>query len=144
MCSLKVPNSIFDQADKYRLHCLWDRGDVNRKGGCLVAWKKATRPKDQGGLGIIDLRAHNKALLVKFLHKFYNKVELPWVQLTWKAFYSHHIPPHHRKQVESFWRDVMSLSDNYLMMAACSANMGDTIYFLRDTWNPGVLQWKFP
>jgi hypothetical protein len=34
----------------------------------------------------------------------------------------------------------MSLSDNYLMMAACSTNMGDTIYFWRDTWNPGVLQ----
>jgi hypothetical protein len=48
MCSLKVPNSIFDQVDKYRLHCLWDRGDVNRKGGWLAAWKKATRPKDQG------------------------------------------------------------------------------------------------
>jgi hypothetical protein len=53
-----------------------------RKGGCLVAWDSATRPKDQGGLGIIDLRAQNTALLLKFLHKFYNKKDLSWVQLT--------------------------------------------------------------
>jgi 2,4-dienoyl-CoA reductase-like NADH-dependent reductase (Old Yellow Enzyme family) len=39
-----------------------------------VAWEKATRPMNQGGLGIIDLRAYNTSLLAKFLHKFYNKV----------------------------------------------------------------------
>jgi hypothetical protein len=45
MCALKIPIIILDQVDKYRKHLLFDRGDVNRKGGCLVAWKKATRPK---------------------------------------------------------------------------------------------------
>jgi hypothetical protein len=82
MCSLKMPINILDQADKYRKRSFWNRGDVNRKGGCLVAWKKATRPKNQGGLGVIDLRAQNKALLLKFLHKFYNKADIPWMQLT--------------------------------------------------------------
>jgi hypothetical protein len=52
LCAFKVLISILDQVDKYRKHCLWDKGDVNRKSGCLVAWKKATRPKNQGGLGI--------------------------------------------------------------------------------------------
>jgi hypothetical protein len=37
MCAFKVPISIWDQMDKYRKHCLWDRGDVNRRGGWLVA-----------------------------------------------------------------------------------------------------------
>jgi hypothetical protein len=77
MRAFKIPVMIFEQIDKYRKHCLWDKGDINRKGGCLVAWKKATKPKNQGGLGIVDLRAHNTTLLTKFLHKFYNKVDLP-------------------------------------------------------------------
>jgi hypothetical protein len=47
-----------------------------------VAWRKATKPKDQGGLGIIDLRAHNTTVLLKFLHKFNNRAQVPWVQLT--------------------------------------------------------------
>jgi hypothetical protein len=87
---------------------------MNKKGGYLVAWRKATRLKEQGGLGIIDLRAHNTTLLLKFLNKFYNRVQVPWVQLTWSVFYSRPIPPHHRKGVGSFWwRDIMSLSDNF-------------------------------
>jgi hypothetical protein len=45
------------------------------------------------------------------------------------------------KGVGSFWwRDIMSLTDNYFMLASCEANMGDTMYFWRDTWNLGVLQ----
>jgi hypothetical protein len=95
-------------------------------------------------LGITDLRAQNTALLLKFLHKFYNMVDLPWVQLTWEAFYTRPIPPHHRKHVGSFWwRDIMSLSDHFFMMAACKAHERNTLYFWRDTWNAGVLQWKF-
>jgi hypothetical protein len=37
MCGLKVPVSISEQIDKYKKHSLWKRGDINRKGGCLVA-----------------------------------------------------------------------------------------------------------
>jgi hypothetical protein len=37
MCALKVSIRIWDQVDKYRKHYLWDRGDVNRRGGCPVA-----------------------------------------------------------------------------------------------------------
>jgi hypothetical protein len=47
-----------------------------------VAWKVACRIKADGGLEIIDLRAHNVALLMKFMHKFYNWADLPWVNIT--------------------------------------------------------------
>jgi len=60
-------------------HCLWIKGDITRKGTCLVAWETACKPKDQGGLGIIDIKSQNNALLLKFLDKFYNKAEIPWV-----------------------------------------------------------------
>lgn len=84
MCTLKFFATIIEQIDKYRKHKLWDCGDINRKGIYLVSWKKACRPKDQGGLGIANLRAHNNALLLKFLYKFYNHHDLPWLQLTWQ------------------------------------------------------------
>lgn len=76
LCTFKVPVSIIEQVDKYRKHFLWDNGDVNRKGRCLVAWTKACMSKYQGGLGIIDLRTQNSALLLKNLHKFYNKMDV--------------------------------------------------------------------
>lgn len=74
---------MIDQVDKYRKHFLWDQGDLNRKGGgCLVAWKLRAKSKEQGGLGIIDLKVQNSALLMKSLHKFYNHADVPWVALT--------------------------------------------------------------
>jgi hypothetical protein len=45
MCAFKIPVKILDQVDKYHKHYLWDKGDINRKEGCLVAWKKETRQK---------------------------------------------------------------------------------------------------
>jgi hypothetical protein len=66
MCSLKLPVEIMEQIDKYRKHVFWHRGDVTKKGGYLVAWKHACRSKKDGSLGIINLRNHNTALLLKF------------------------------------------------------------------------------
>jgi hypothetical protein len=110
--TLKIPVNVLHQIDKYCKHCLWDRGDINRKGGCLVPWKKACLPKAQGGLRIINLRIQNTALLLKHLHKFYNHADLPWVKLTWDFVYSNHVAPHAKRPVGSFWwRDVMTCSE---------------------------------
>jgi hypothetical protein len=53
LCTLQVPIPILEHIDKYRKHFLWDKGDINRKGGCLVASKKACLSKDQGGLALL-------------------------------------------------------------------------------------------
>jgi len=88
MCSLKLPPQIIKQIDFYGKHCLWDKGDINRKGKCMVAWETSCRPKDQGGLGIIDTKSQNEALLMNFLDKFYNHADIPLVKLTWNKLYS--------------------------------------------------------
>jgi hypothetical protein len=64
MCSLKIPPQVI------RKHCLWSKGDINRKGKCLAAWEVACKPKDQGGLGIIDIQSQNNALLLKYMINF--------------------------------------------------------------------------
>lgn len=68
LCTLKLHIGVIDQMHKYRKHFLWDQGDLNRKGGCLVAWETTCKSKEQGGLGIIDLKVQNSALLMKALH----------------------------------------------------------------------------
>lgn len=144
LCSLKLPIEIIDQIDKCMKHVLWHGGDMTKKGGYLVAWKHAFCSKEDGGsgLGIIDLRTPNEALLLKYLHKFYNKLYLPWVHLTWQHFYSNGTPPQERKGVGSFWwrDDVMSL----FQIASYSANFGSSMVFWGDLWDLGVLKWKYP
>jgi len=38
-------------------------------------------PKEEGGLGVLNLKTQNEAMLLKNLHKFFNKVDTPWMQL---------------------------------------------------------------
>ena len=88
MCTLDVPISIKEQIVKYMRHCLWRKKntDVQARGSALVAWKKICRPKDQGGLGVLNLQVQNNALLLKNLDKFFNHHDIPWVNLIWTSY----------------------------------------------------------
>lgn len=81
MCTLQLPPQIIKQIDSYRKKCLWNGGEIHRKGNSLTAWEAACRSQKEGGLGIIDLKTQNSALL-KYLDKFYNSaadlVEIIW------------------------------------------------------------------
>jgi hypothetical protein len=81
MTIMKVSISILNQVDKYRRHGFCKGSDINSKKPPLATWKMVTRPKSEGGLGLIKLRTHNDALLMKYLHKLYNKLNLPRVKL---------------------------------------------------------------
>lgn len=81
MCSMKIPITVIKQIDKYRKHRLWREFDINSKKPLKAAWKLVSTPKEEGGLGVLDLRVHNEALLLKHPYKFFNKENLPWVNL---------------------------------------------------------------
>jgi hypothetical protein len=51
-------------------------------------------PKHKGALGLKNLRLMNEAFLVKHLHKFYNKEDVPWVQLIWHTHFALGQIPH--------------------------------------------------
>jgi hypothetical protein len=145
MCTLQIPPVVLDQIDKYRKSCLWKGGDLNRKGGCLATWEVACLSKEEGGLGIIDLRKQNSALLLKYLDKFYNQDNIPWV-LTWNKLYSNSdTAPHARRMVGSFWwKDISKLMPKFLQMAKCQPNRGNSVSFWGDKWSDETMQNKFP
>ena len=65
MCSIKLPVGVIENIDRARKQCLW-RGNVeNKRGGNLAAWSMVQKPKSKGGLGVINLRLQNDALLMK-------------------------------------------------------------------------------
>jgi hypothetical protein len=83
-----VPMEVHENLDRARRHCMWRKSDNNVRSKPLVAWKKCTRPKRKGGLGMINLKSQNLALLMKHLDKFYNRKDTPWVNLIWDTYYS--------------------------------------------------------
>jgi hypothetical protein len=76
MCTLKIPKTIIKQIDIFRKHCLWRGNDISSKKPPLVAWASVTQRKVNGGLGVLRLETQNDALLIKFLHKFFNSYDL--------------------------------------------------------------------
>lgn len=56
MCTLSLPLSVIDSIDRARRHCLWRGNDLNSSKKSLAAWSKVCKPKDKGGLGVIDLK----------------------------------------------------------------------------------------
>ena len=93
----------------------------------LAAWDMVCRPKKKGGLGVLNLQIQNKALLLKYLHKFIHKQDVPWVMLVWNSHYDDS-PPHAKPTRGSFWwRDVFSLMDIYRGITKCMPAAGDTI-----------------
>jgi hypothetical protein len=85
LCTFKVHKTVLKHIDKFRKHCLWRGADINAKTPPKAAWEVVCLPKYQGGLGVLQLESQNEALLLKNLHKFFNKENVSWVQLIWRS-----------------------------------------------------------
>lgn len=92
MCSLKLPVIVIEIIDKHRKNCLWRGSDYRRKGYNLATWELVQKPKNKGGLGIINLSLQNEALLMKQLDKFYGKENIQWIKLIWQKYYIEEVP----------------------------------------------------
>ena len=145
MCTLKLPAGIIELLDKIRRKCLWtkktDQGDTCTS---LAAWDMVCKPKKCGGLGVLNLKMQNEALLLKFLHKFYNHWDLPWVELIWNSYYTSKIP-HAADPCGSFWwRDVSKLMPTYRGITLVNVSNGATTLFWKDMWLGEILAETHP
>jgi hypothetical protein len=57
MCLVSVPIVVHEYFDRARRNCMWQNSDIIVKNKPMIAWKKCTKPKRKGGLGIINLRS---------------------------------------------------------------------------------------
>jgi hypothetical protein len=145
MCSVAIPVEAHEYIDRARRHCLWRKSDSDAKSRPLVAWRKCTRPKKKGGLGIINLRSQNTTLLLKHLDNFFHRRNIPWVNLIWNTYYSNGNLPQATKEKGSFcWKDLLKFVDTFRSVAQCVVGDGSSVMFWSDLWNGNLLQQKFP
>jgi hypothetical protein len=129
--SLQLPVGLTKQLDRILRQCLW-RDKEGEPKQSLAAWNMICKPKLKGGLGIVDFQKQNAALLIKFLDKFYNKQDLPSVNLVWDAYYQEKVP-HAENICGSFWwKDVIKQVDNFRGVAKVQHGRGDTLLFWSD------------
>lgn len=65
--------------DKIRRGFLWTGAKDAKRGHCLVTWSKVKRPKNLGGLGVLDLELFSRALRLRWLWYEWVDTDRPWV-----------------------------------------------------------------
>jgi hypothetical protein len=144
MCSLKLQKKVINICNRAQRHCLWARDDDSSSVNALAAWSLVCRPKKHGGLGVLNLELQNKALLMKQLHKFYSRADVPWVKLVW-ALYGDNIPHTKSRRGSFWWKDIFSLVDDYRSISLCKIGNGSSVLFWKDFWVNGELMCdKYP
>ena len=78
-CNL-LPGKVLDGIDRVNRNFLW--GSTEEKGKMhWVGWKKVTRAKEEGGLGLQTAKGRNTALLAKLNWRFHTEDKAPWAKV---------------------------------------------------------------
>ena len=142
MSSLLLPQGTLDALDKRRRAFLWAGDDHVSGAQCLVAWELACQPKELGGLGIKDLAAQNKCLLLKLLYRLHNPGGSAWA--CWVRSKIDMISMH-GDIAGAHWRDLEELLPMYRTVTVSKVENGETTSFWQDKWlSQGRLMNKFP
>jgi hypothetical protein len=104
----------------------------------LAAWTLVARPKCHGGLGVLNLELQNKALLLKQLHKFYEKADTPWVKLVWSLYGNKVLHAQSRRCGSFWWWDIFSLVTEYLRISICKPGDDTSVLFWKDFWHDKI------
>jgi hypothetical protein len=102
------------------------------------------KPKNKGGLGIINLQIQNTALLLKQQHKFYSNEDIPWVHQAREAYYYHVVPHAVVLSGSSWWNNIISLADDYRAVSSIKVGNGSSALFWSDSWKNQLLDNSFP
>lgn len=84
-------------------------------------------PKNKVGLGVLNLKVQNEALLLKYLHKFY--YDIPWVSSIWDSYYHDFVPHATTLCGYLWWHDIFKLADKYCQVANPKVSDGKSIMF---------------
>ena len=64
MSFFRAPSGVINKLTTIQRNFLWG-GNVEGKKIAWVAWNQVCAPREKGGLGIKDIKAFNRALLIK-------------------------------------------------------------------------------
>ncbi|XP_074277785.1 uncharacterized protein LOC141601405 [Silene latifolia] len=74
-----IPSSIMAKIESTCRSFLW-KGDAHSHSNALVSWKQVCLPKEQGGLGVCDIRRWNVAAVGKYVWWVMDKKDHLWVK----------------------------------------------------------------
>jgi len=107
----KIPSNVLKKIVSLQRNFLWGWGSEGRKIAWL-AWDKICNSKDGGGLGIINIRSFNIALLGKWIWRLNSDEGGLWREVIdskyggWRGLKELH---YDNSKVSLWWRDLMKV-----------------------------------
>jgi len=134
MSFFEIPKGVLKNLDKFRSRFFW-QGSSDKHKYRLVKWDILCRPKDQGGLGIVNLQLQNKCLLAKWLVNLLNTDGMWQKLLTNKYLHSKSLTQVKARPYDShFWRGLMKIKDEVFSLGSFEVKDGSKTRFWEDTW----------
>ncbi|KAJ3687082.1 hypothetical protein LUZ61_016246 [Rhynchospora tenuis] len=137
MSTFLLPNWLLNEIDKARKRFLWG---TNQSGGQRIhqiAWNRICLPRAFGGLGLLDFRLHNRALLLRWIWKLYAFHDSLWFSIASKLFCPQRgckSPSLWLQDGSFFWRDIRSLFHLFQLSTKMQVQNGVATSFWFDNW----------
>ena len=133
MSFFEIPKGVLKNLDHFRSRFFW-QGSSEKHKYRLAKWDILCHPKDQEGLGILDLQLQNKCLLAKWLINLLKTDGMWQTLLTNKYLRSKSLTQVKAKPYDShFWRGLMHIKDEVLAKGSFDIKDGSKTRFWDDT-----------
>jgi hypothetical protein len=80
MDTIPLPAGVIAQFDKRCRDFIWTGNDHARGASCLVAWDTVRRPREHGGLGIMDVGVKNSCQLLQLVNRLHRAATSSWAR----------------------------------------------------------------
>lgn len=138
MCCFTLPVWVIDRIDRIRRSFLWGKNEVDKAGISLINWEAACLPKKWGGMGIIDLRVQNTALLLRWWWRQYEEPTALWTitvtKLRCTGTYTNG-PKFWAVKGSFFWNQLQKLKKPFQWSTGWIIGNGAGISFWQDSWS---------
>nr|XP_051197209.1 uncharacterized protein LOC127310588 [Lolium perenne] len=132
--------------DRPRSRFFWE-GVGNKRKYHMVDWATVCKPKEMGGLGILNTKLMNIALMLKWIWKLYQNAEGLWADLIRAKYlgdrdlFDRDVPV----RGSQFWNAIHKIKWYFKLGARHKVRNGKRTYFWLDWWSgPGPLRARFP
>lgn len=118
-----IPAGVLKKVDSYRARLVLQE-DEDKKKYHLVNWKTCCKPKDLGGLRILNLNIMNKDLLAKWFWNLEMEEGL-WQPVLWDKYVTDGClsRTQHKNGDSQFWTNIIKFKE--IFDRFCRKNLGD-------------------
>jgi hypothetical protein len=121
--------------DKVRSRFFWE-GVGDKRKYHMVDWATVCRPKEAGGLGILNTRHMNIALMLKWVWKLYHNADGLWAELIRAKYLGENdlFSPLVPTKGSQFWNSIQKVKWYFKLGAKHSVRNGKRTFFWLDWW----------